>query len=390
MAVMAVLVFFLVVARIHSRDSSRRLVEMLHRWQSQWQEYVLTASKITTMTLSPSLRNESMAILAVSSFVAGAVCYALLGSIKKKKYETPAEIRSSSLARHVDLAVQLALQAGANMFPYCDEKGTEAELTKERQLSLEFKGNPEDFCTQVDVENENLVMKGIQAMFPSDSIIGEETTGTGPIPPLTDNLTWIIDPIDGTTNFAAGLPLTCVSIGLCDKGKPVMGVVYVPMMDELYIAVSGHGAYRNGKRLLSKPSSEKTLSQAIVGFEFGYVRQPEPAAAMIAASHKILVHGCRGMRQFGSGVLDLCYVALGRIDAVYSGVAGEGWKPWDLCAGAVIVQEAGCLLETFDQHKDEPFDLYTKHHICATNRQLLEEVRSIVKDEWIRMDGKES
>ncbi|KAL7576756.1 hypothetical protein ACA910_005671 [Epithemia clementina (nom. ined.)] len=371
-----------------------------------------------------------IAAAAAASFAAGAAfSYFYLSKKQKKKtplqqhHEIPPALRSCPWAPHLELAVSLALQAGANMLPYMHAKGTTAAEHEEEEgdslvlqpqlLQFECKGQPEDFCTQIDVDNERLIMQGIQQRFPQHCIIGEETTGTGPIPPLSKTQpTWIIDPIDGTTNFAAGLPLTCVSIGLCccnaqdgeggeGQQEPVLGVVYVPVLDELYLAVQGCGAYRNGVRLASQSSSTNsvttTLSNAVVGFEFGYVRrQPEAAAAMTKACERILVHGCRAMRQLGSGVLDLVYVACGKLHVVYAGLAGEGWKPWDLCAGAVILQETGCVLETLDdddeddeptttttskKKKKKPFDLYTKHHICATNQSLLNEVRAIVQQD---------
>ena len=99
---------------------------------------------------------------------------------------------------------------------------------------------------------------------------------------------------------------------------------------------------------------------------------------MVGVVERILNHGCRSTRQLGSGVLDLCYVATGRLDAVYAGVAGEGWKPWDFCAGLVIVEEAGCVIEAIDQKKQGPFDMYSKSHICATSQELLEELRKLI------------
>lgn len=206
------------------------------------------------------------------------------------------------------------------MFKYCDEMGTEAALYHD--LGISEKTKPEDFFTKVDVENEDLVMQGIQNNFPAHKIIGEETVGTGGIPPLTQEPTWIVDPIDGTSNFASGLPLTCVSIGYCVQGVPVMGVVYAPMTDELYVAAKGHGCFRNGVRIA--PRRPKKLVDSIVCFEFGYSRKPEQVETMVRAVHRIMNHGCRSTRHLGSGVLDLCYVATGRLDAVYAGVAGEG------------------------------------------------------------------
>lgn len=183
--------------------------------------------------------------------------------------------------------------------------------------------------------------------------------------------------VDGTTNFASGFPLTCVSIGFCDNGVPVMGVVYAPMTDELFVGVKGYGCFRNGVRITQR--RHKKLSDAIVCFEFGYSRKPQQVATMVDAVNRLLLHGLRATRQVGSGVLDLCYVASGRMDAVYAGLAGEGWKPWDFAAGLVIAEEAGCVMEAIDQKERGPFDIYSTSHICAVGFELLEEVRQLVK-----------
>ena len=274
------------------------------------------------------------------------------------------------------------------MVGYCDAKGTEEESTYD--LGISTKTAEEDFCTQIDIQNEKLVMDGIQQMYPNHLIIGEETTGTGDIPSIDENNpTWIIDPIDGTTNFASGIGLTCVSIGYCDNESrrnpevPVMGVIYAPVTNELYMAVTGYGAYRNGIRIVNTNKDDskttKSLSKAIVCCEFGYPRDEQSIRKMTNAVENILKNGCRAIRQLGSGCLDLCYVATGRLDVVYAGVATEGWKPWDYAAGYVIVTESGCVMESIEeQSPGDNFDLYSKSIICAINQELLEDCRKVI------------
>ena len=262
---------------------------------------------------------------------------------------------------------------------HLDSKGTD-EAKSESDLGIATKGQEEDFCTVIDVMNEKLVMEAIQKHFPDHDIIGEETTGTGEIPKLSATTpTWIIDPIDGTTNFAAGLPLECVSIGYCVGGEPVMGVVYSPMTQEVYMTVKGYGAYRNGVRLstnnASSSSSPTSLSKAVVNYEFGYAREEAAIRRMVQAVENIMKHGCRSTRTLGSGVLDLCYVASRRLDVVYAGVANEGWKPWDYCAGMLMVTEAGCCIQSL---QGDDFNLYSNSIICATSKELLEETRTVL------------
>ena len=180
-------------------------------------------------------------------------------------------------------------QAGKNMTQHYNSKGTADENIED--LDISTKSNAADFATAIDVMNENYIQSAINKQFPSHKIIGEEAVGTGSIPPLTNDKTWIIDPIDGTTNFASGLPLSCVSIGFCKDGQPYLGVIYAPMTNELYIAVRGLGAYRNGIRLLpcTGEKATKTLSNAVVCFEFGYARDDDAAADnMVNAVRRLL------------------------------------------------------------------------------------------------------
>lgn len=291
------------------------------------------------------------------------------------------------------LAVRLALEAGRNMTRHHESKGTASEDLA--SLDISMKRNDADFATAIDVQNEDHISSGIKSKFPTHKIIGEETTGTGGVPPLTDEKTWIIDPIDGTTNFAAGLPLSCVSIGFCLRGQPHMGVVYAPMTRELYVAVRGRGAYRNGVRLLgcTGEKATKTLAKSVVCFEFGYARTEQGVDDMVNAVRRLLKHGVRTTRTLGSGVLDICYVACGRMDVVYTGIAEEGWKPWDYCAGLVVAMEAGCTMSHLKLEEETDvdnagdirsgygFNLYSTSMICGVNEKLVEECRKVVSGE---------
>ena len=277
----------------------------------------------------------------------------------------------------------------------------------EHNLDISIKTNSCDIATAIDTQNEDYISSQIAMHFPNHAIIGEESVGSGPIPQLSSTIpTWIIDPIDGTTNFVSGLPLCCVSIGLCLFGKPYMGVVYAPMTQELYVAVRGRGAYRNGVRLSSSSTTtssssssttaeqtkKKTLAESVVCFEFGYERTEEGISSMIDPVRRLLLHGVRGTRSLGSGVLNLCYVASGRLDLVYAGLASEGWKPWDYCAGLVVATEAGCCmthLKMEEEDMDEnghvkcgyDFNLYSKSMICGVEMELVEEAWRVILGE---------
>lgn len=304
-------------------------------------------------------------------------------------FDLPSKLIDPSQNPYADeavLAVKLALEAGRNMIPHCNARGT-PDANPESSLGIQTKSNEKDLATSIDVANEDLIVAGIQSRFPSHSIIGEEDTGTNEVKLLStapNSKTWIIDPIDGTTNFVHGLPLTCVSIGMCDGGIPVLGVVYAPMTHELYLAVKGCGSYRNGVPIRTSTSTSedasKTLSKAVVCVEFGSITEEREITMQVEALQRIMVAGIRSIKSFGSGVLDLVYVASGRLDIVYAGIAGEGWKPWDYCAGMVIVEEAGGCIRTIHEEDgaNGPFDIYSKSMICGANSDLVEECRALL------------
>jgi len=220
----------------------------------------------------------------------------------------PGALKQAPYQNELRVAVDLALRAGAAIRTV-HEGGAMTSTTLKSMDGV-------DLVTKTDRDNEALVCAGIAEAFPTHLVIGEEAAAdAGDIPPLTAAPTWIVDPIDGTTNFVNGLPLCCVSIGLCVNGRPVLGVVYDPAHDELYAGVEGHGAFCNGARIAS--SAKTALASAVVVHEFGYERTDVAVAAMLEATRRVLHAGTRALRQIGSGVLDLLWVASGRLDAVY-------------------------------------------------------------------------
>ena len=188
-----------------------------------------------------------------------------------------------------------------------------------------------DLVTDVDVQSEREISAAIQAAFPTHAILGEE--GGVKVGADTDTrYRWIIDPLDGTTNYAHGFPLFCVSIGLEIDHRLTLGVAYAPTLDELFVAEAGHGATLNGR--LINVSGTQDLRQAMLATGFPYDRSQLP---MALRSFEALSYASQAVRRVGSAVLDLCYVACGRFDAYWEHVV----KPWDMAAGALIVQEAG-------------------------------------------------
>ena len=200
----------------------------------------------------------------------------------------------------------------------------------ETDLSMRSKSAAIDLVTEVDLACEKLIVDAIRAERPDDAILAEEGSGTErPDAPCR----WVIDPLDGTMNYAHGYPRFCVSIGVEVEGRTLAGVVYDPLLDELFAATRGGGATRNGAPI--QVSQEGRLGRALLATGFAYdVHESEDDNLENFARFAKLA---RGLRRDGSAALDLCYVACGRFDAFWE----LKLHPWDVCAGNLIVEEAG-------------------------------------------------
>nr|GMD11339.1 inositol monophosphatase 3 [Ipomoea batatas] len=219
---------------------------------------------------------------------------------------------------------------------------------------VEHKGTV-DLVTETDKACEDLIFNHLKKHFPSHKFIGEETTAACGVSELTDEPTWIVDPLDGTTNFVHGFPFVCVSIGLTIGKIPTVGVVYNPIMNELFTGVHG------------KVSSQSELVKSLLATEAGTKRDK---LNLDACTNKInaLLAKVRSIRMTGSCALNLCGIACGRLDLFYElGFGG----PWDVAGGAVIVKEAGGVL--FDP-SGKDFDI-TAQRVAASN--------PLVKDAFI-------
>ncbi|XP_073273910.1 inositol-phosphate phosphatase-like isoform X2 [Primulina huaijiensis] len=217
-----------------------------------------------------------------------------------------------------------------------------------------------DLVTETDKKCEDLIFYHLKQQFPEHKFVGEETTAACGATELTEEPTWIVDPLDGTTNFVHGFPFVCVSIGLTIGRIPTVGVVYNPIMDELFTAIRGKGAFLNGKAI--KVSSQTELVKALLATEVGTKRDK---ATVDETTNRInsLLFKVRSVRMCGSCALNLCGIACGRLDLFYElGFGG----PWDVAAGAVIVTEAGGLV--FDP-SGKDFDI-TSQRVAASNPLL--------------------
>jgi myo-inositol-1(or 4)-monophosphatase len=197
-------------------------------------------------------------------------------------------------------------------------------------LEIRTKSAAVDLVTDVDETCEALIVSTLEAERPGDAILAEEG---GERDPGGAAWRWIIDPLDGTTNYAHGYPRFCVSIGVEFEGARSVGVVYDPLMDELYHAVAGRGAYLNGRQI--RVSQETALDRALLATGFAYDRRKSEQDNL--NNFAAFLKAARALRRDGSAALDLCYVASGRLDGFWE----LKLAPWDVAAGYLIVEEAG-------------------------------------------------
>ncbi|MBW1707794.1 MAG: inositol monophosphatase [Deltaproteobacteria bacterium] len=207
-----------------------------------------------------------------------------------------------------------------------------------------------DLVTEADLEAEKTILEIIRRNFPRDNVLTEETGLHGDI---SDRI-WIVDPLDGTTNFAHGFPFFAVSIALEIKKEIMLGIVYNPYMEEYFQAAKGTGAYLNNKPI--KVSKIQTLDESLLGTGFPYDIHEKPETVMDLFT-KMLVRA-QGVRRPGSAAIDMCYVAAGRFDGFWE----SDLKPWDTAAGTIIVKEAGGKLSTYEGN---PYDPYKKSIVAA-------------------------
>ena len=227
-----------------------------------------------------------------------------------------------------------------------------------------------DLVTEVDVAVERMFRAMIAERFPDHAVLGEELQQDDLLRRTAPGYCWVFDPIDGTTNFAHGLPIFCASLGLELDGQAVLGAVYDPTRRELFTAERGQGARLNGERIRVTAADTVMDSLLVTGFPYT-VQQPETGEELVSLFGHFLGRS-RAVRRLGSAALDLCYVAAGRLDGFYEAIL----KPWDSCAGALIVAEAGG--QVTDWH-GTPFQSRMAQ-VLATNGHLHAEMLAILRD----------
>jgi myo-inositol-1(or 4)-monophosphatase len=232
-------------------------------------------------------------------------------------------------------------------------------------LAVSNKEGINNLVTEADHASEKAIIEVIQHQYPDHFILSEET---GEIK-TNSEFKWIIDPIDGTVNFANGIPLCCVSIGLEKNGEMIMGAVYNPFMNELFFAQKGMGAYLNDKKITVSNKDTVIKSCLVTGFPYTYLEMPN---GPLQVFEKLIKQGIP-VRRLGSAAIDLCWVAAGRFDGFYE----HKLQAWDSAAGFIIVKEAGGKITDFKGNDYSPY----QPHILATNGKIHDELLAYVKGE---------
>ncbi|MCD6256025.1 MAG: inositol monophosphatase [Deltaproteobacteria bacterium] len=257
----------------------------------------------------------------------------------------------SAVEEYYTFAIEIAKKAGEillDLYPRAHE--------------IHYKGSI-NIVTEADLKSEGLIKRAIKEKYPDHNILAEESGLEG----RYEGFKWIIDPLDGTTNFAHGFPWFCVSIALEVDGEICLGVVHNPIFKETFSALKGKGAFLNDRPIKVSKNEQMLKALLATGFPYNIHEQPEP---VVSRFNKVLKLA-RGIRRAGSAALDLCYVACGRFDGFWE----ERLYPWDTAAGLLLVEEAGGMVTDF---KGDPYSIYEKE-ILATNGLIHKAMIDILK-----------
>ena len=245
------------------------------------------------------------------------------------------------ISSSLQTAREAALEAGEVLLRY--------HVSRDFQVS---KKGPINLVTEADVAAEQVVVRRIREAFPGHQILAEEQGKLEGDPEFC----WLIDPLDGTTNFAHGYPMFCVSIGLEVEGEVELGVVYNPVSRELFSAIRGHGAFLNDSRIHVSQEAALPDSLLVTGFSYDMAEIQKN----LRLFEKMMMHS-RAVRRDGSAAMDMCAVACGRFDGFWE----ISLHPWDVAAGKVIVEEAGGCVTAFD---GSPCTIYERELLASNGR----------------------
>lgn len=261
--------------------------------------------------------------------------------------------KDSAYFSRLQLAKEAALKSGEILLGFY-----------EKNVRIERKGRI-DLVTEADIASEKAAIDLIRQKMPVDLILSEESNPT--LDKIPEAGMWVIDPLDGTTNFAHGFPWFCVSIAYVEHGKPVVGVIYLPIQRELFCVVKGFGAWLNGKKIAVSSASE--LSNALLATGFPYDIQKQ--AKKVLSAFGAVITNVQGIRRAGAAAIDLAYVACARLDGFWE----VNLKAWDTAAGILLVEEAGGVVSDF---KGGAYSIFCPE-LLASNANLQPKLADLLK-----------
>lgn len=254
----------------------------------------------------------------------------------------------------LNVAIETATTAG---------KFLRQNIGKIRNIQVK-QGESKNLVTEIDKRSEEMIIEQIKRHYPAHEILAEEG---GMQKTQSSDYRWIIDPLDGTTNYTHGFPVFCVSIGLEWKGEIILGVIYDPNHNELFTAEKGKGAFLNGKQIRVSAAATLERGMLVTGFPYNIAQNPNHAIERFIS----FLLKAQAVRRMGSAAIDLAYVAVGR----YEGFWEVDLNPWDMAAGVLLVREAGGKVTSFGENE---FSIYRKD-IVASNGLVHDEMMAILK-----------
>ncbi len=252
----------------------------------------------------------------------------------------------------LNFAMQIAREAGSVLV----QRLGAAKITNKGDI---------DLVTEADVAAENLIIERIRSYYPQHGILAEESGEAVLVEDKRSDWKWIIDPLDGTTNYAHGYPCFCVSIALEHAGVLEIGVVYDPVRNEMFAAERGKGATLNSRTIRVSDVDELSRAMVCTGFPYNVRERPD-----FARDFTNFTMAAQAVRRDGSAALDLAYVACGRFDGFWE----DGLNPWDTAAGVLLIQEARGRVTNFN---NEPLDIYTLK-VLASNGLIHDAMRNVL------------
>lgn len=251
-----------------------------------------------------------------------------------------------------ELAKQIAIEAGNLQHSFCGS-----------ELNTAIKSSTVDIVTEIDFAVQSTIVNRISSMFPDDGILAEEKYAKENI----SEWQWIIDPLDGTTNYSHGFPFYCVSIGLYKENKGHYGVIYLPCLNEIFETRRGQGTTLNGKLVSCSVVDEIDKAMVATGFPYDI----NPMAEDNVPEFKRFLMEAQAVRRIGSAAIALAYIACGRLDGLWE----MKLRPWDMAAGVLMIQEAG---GTVTGYNNEPFDMFSKK-VVASNGHIHQKMIDILR-----------